>query len=78
MVLEGISYDEALPYLDAKCIHSKDLEGHYVAMRKVFDTYRRAGLKIQPSKCHLFKAQIEYLGLLYPKTAFLQYQNMSK
>jgi hypothetical protein len=30
--LEGISYDETLPYLDDTCIHSKDLEGHYVAM----------------------------------------------
>jgi hypothetical protein len=36
-VLEGISYDEALPYLDDTCIHSMDLEGHYVAMRKAFD-----------------------------------------
>jgi hypothetical protein len=62
MVLEGISYDEALPYLDDTCIHSKDLEGHYGAMRKVFDAYRRAGLKIQPSKCHLFQAEIKYLG----------------
>jgi hypothetical protein len=61
MVLEGISY-EALLYLDDTCIHSKDLEGHYVAMRKVFDAYRRAGLKIQPSKCHLFQAKIGYLG----------------
>jgi hypothetical protein len=50
MVLEGISYDEALPYLDDTCIHSKDLDGHYVAMKKVFNTYRGAGLKIQPSK----------------------------
>jgi hypothetical protein len=62
MVLEGISYDEALLYLDDTCIHSKDLEGLYVAKRKVFDVYRRAGLKIQPSKCHLFQAKIEYLG----------------
>jgi hypothetical protein len=31
-------------------------------MSKVFDAYRGAGLKIQPSKCHLFKAEIEYLG----------------
>jgi hypothetical protein len=62
MVLEGISYDEALPSLDDTCIHSKDLEGHYSAMKKVFDAYRRAGLKIQPSKCHLFQAKIEYLG----------------
>jgi hypothetical protein len=62
MVLEGISYDEALPYLHDTCIHSKDLEGHYGAMRKAFDGYRRTGLKIQPSKCHLFQAEIEYLG----------------
>jgi hypothetical protein len=62
MVLERISYDEALPYLDDTCIHRKDLEGHYGAMKKVFDAYRRAGLKIQPSKCHLFQAKIEYLG----------------
>jgi hypothetical protein len=62
MVLEGISYDEALPYLDDTCVHSKDLDGHYVAMKKVFDAYRRAGLKIQPLKCHLFQAEIEYLG----------------
>jgi hypothetical protein len=31
-------------------------------MKKVFDAYRRAGLKIQPSKCHLFQAKIKYLG----------------
>jgi hypothetical protein len=62
MVLEGISYDEALPYLDDTCIHSKDLDCHYVAMKKVFDAYRRAGLKIQPSKRHLFQAEIEFLG----------------
>jgi hypothetical protein len=62
MVLEGISYDEALPYLDDTCIHSKDLEGHYVSMKKVFDAYRGAGLKIQPSKCHLFQAEIQYRG----------------
>jgi hypothetical protein len=62
MVLEDMVYDEALPYLDNTSLHSKDLEGHYVAMRKVFDAYRRAGLKIQPSKCHLFQAKIEYLG----------------
>jgi hypothetical protein len=67
MVLEGISYDEALPYLDDTCIHSKDLEGHYVAMRKVFDAYRHAGLKIQPSKCHLFQPKIEYLGYFISK-----------
>jgi hypothetical protein len=62
MVLEGISYDEALPYLDDTCIHSKDLEVHYGAMKKVFDAYRLAGLKIQPSKRHLSQAEIEYLG----------------
>jgi hypothetical protein len=37
-------------------------DGHYVAMKKVFDAYRRAGLKIQPTKCHLFQAKIKYFG----------------
>jgi hypothetical protein len=69
MVLEGISYDETLLYLDDTCIHSKDLEGHYVSMKKVFDTYRLAGLKIQPSKCHLFQAEIEYLGHFISKAS---------
>jgi hypothetical protein len=50
------------PTLTDTCIHSKDLDGHYVAMKKVFDAYRHTGLKIQPSKCHLFQAEIEDLG----------------
>jgi hypothetical protein len=62
MVLQGISFNEALPSLDDTCIHIKDIEGHYVSMKKVFDAYRRTGLKIQPSKCQLFQSKIEYLG----------------
>jgi hypothetical protein len=32
MVLDGISYTQALPYLDDTVIHSKDLAGHFLAL----------------------------------------------
>jgi len=60
--LEGIPYEMALPYLDDTCIHSKDVPSHLHAMRRVLQAYRKAGLRLQPSKCQLFKDDIEYLG----------------
>ena len=62
MVLEGIPYDMAIPYLDDTCVHSSDLPGHFRALGKVLQAHVTAGLKLQPSKCNLFRDQIEYLG----------------
>jgi hypothetical protein len=62
MVLDGIPYTQALPYLDDTVIHSKDLSGHFLALDRVLESYEKAGLKLQPAKCHLFKKEIEYLG----------------
>lgn len=62
MVLEGIPYDMALPYLDDTCIHSKDLPGHFRALEKVLQAHRKAGLKLEPAKCQLFRDRIDYLG----------------
>ena len=62
MVLEGIPYDMAIPYLDDTCVHSPDLPGHFRALDRVLGAHAKAGLKLQPSKCSLFQNQIEYLG----------------
>ena len=62
MVLAGIPSEMALPYLDDTCIHSPDLAGHFRALDKVLEAHRKAGLKLKPSKCHLFQDSIEYLG----------------
>jgi hypothetical protein len=62
MVLDGIPHEMALPYLDDTCVHSRDLLGHFKALRRVLQAHRQAGLKLQPSKCALFQKEIEYLG----------------
>ena len=52
----------ALPFLDDLVIHSRDVDGHLVAMRAVFKAYLRAGLRLNPLKCHLLKESVTYLG----------------
>jgi hypothetical protein len=64
MVLDGIPYTQALPYLDDTVIHSKDLAGHFLALDRVLEAYEKAGLKLQPAKCQLFQREIEYLGYM--------------
>ena len=62
LVLKKVPSSMALPYLDDVCVHSKDIATHLVALRKVFQAYRDAGLKLKPSKCALFQDEITYLG----------------
>jgi hypothetical protein len=62
MVLDSIPYTQALPYLDDTFIHSKDLAGHFLALDRVLEAYKKAGLKLQPAKCQLFQREIKYLG----------------
>ena len=61
-VLHGIPTSIALPYLDDTIVHSPDLESHFVALDRVLHAHKKAGLKLQPAKCQLFQAQIDYLG----------------
>lgn len=62
LVLQGIPYQVALPYLDDTVIHSKDLKTHFQALDKVLRAHEKAGLKLQPEKCQLFMPKITYLG----------------
>ena len=40
----------------------KTLEEHFDKLRDVFERLRRAGLKIKPEKCHIFRKEVQYLG----------------
>ena len=62
LVLNGIPTSMALPYLDDVIVHSPDVQKHFQDLAQVFKSYRKAGLKLQPAKCQLFRAQIDYLG----------------
>ena len=49
-------------YLDDVIVFSQTLEEHLVRLQAVFNKLKAAGLKLKPSKCELFRKQINYLG----------------
>ena len=51
-----------LIYLDDVIIFSQTEEEHLERMRVVFDRLREHGLKLKPSKCEVFKTEINYLA----------------
>ena len=51
-----------LIYLDDVIIFSRTEEEHLERMRVVFDRFREHGLKLKPSKCQVFKTEINYLA----------------
>jgi hypothetical protein len=67
MVLQGIPYSMALPYLDDTCVHSRNLAEHFTALQTVLEAFRKAALKLQLKKCFLFKSKVEYLGHMVSK-----------
>ena len=51
-----------LIYLDYVIVFSDTPEEHLWRMRVVFDRLREHGLKLKPSKCEVFKSEINYLA----------------
>ena len=51
-----------LIYLDDVIIFSRTEEEHLERMRVIFDRFREHGLKLKPSKCEVFKTEINYLA----------------
>ena len=49
-------------YLDDIIVFSWTPEDHLVRLQAVFNKLKAAGLKLKPSKCELFRTQINYLG----------------
>ena len=62
MVLGDMNYSEVLIYLDDIVVFSSTIEEHLHRLRRVFSRLREHGLKLKPSKCHLFKTEVGYLG----------------
>ena len=49
-------------YLDDIIVFSQTPEEHLVRLKAIFNKLKAAGLKLKPSKCELFRKQINYLG----------------
>ena len=54
-------------YLDDIIVFSRTPEEHLHRLKVVISKLMAAGLKLKPTKCDLFKQQINYLGHLVSK-----------
>lgn len=61
-VLSGLQWEICLVYLDDIIVPSETLEQMILRLRQVLERFRQAGLKLKPSKCFLFRREVQYLG----------------
>ena len=62
MTFSDILWKIVVLYLDDIICHSKTFEEQFLNLELVFERLRKAGLKLNPSKCHLFQRQVTFLG----------------
>jgi len=68
IVLRDLLWEICLCYLDDIIIYGHTPQELLDRMRTVLDRLRSVGLKVKPSKCVLFKTEIQYLGHLVSAT----------
>ncbi len=61
-IMGDLNYNSILLYLDDILVFSSSFEEHLLRLEAVLKRLRHHGLKIKPSKCHLFKEGCNYLG----------------
>lgn len=49
-------------YLDDIIVFGRTFQEHVKRLDKVFSRLEQAGFKVKPSKCHLVRSQVSYLG----------------
>ena len=66
-VLGQYLYDFVIVYIDDILIYSKSKEKYKRHLHLVFQTLRKAGLKIKLKKCEFGKKELRYLGFMIDK-----------
>ncbi|GFX27804.1 retrovirus-related Pol polyprotein from transposon 17.6 [Trichonephila clavipes] len=61
-VLGRLSYEACLVHLDDIIIVRCSFEEHLKNIRRVLQKLKETNLKLSPSKCHLFRREVTYLG----------------
>lgn len=61
-VLSKLTWKICLIYLDDIIIFSRTFEDHVENLRQVFEKLRNANLKMNPTKCALFRTTVSFLG----------------
>ncbi|XP_068111017.1 uncharacterized protein [Hyperolius riggenbachi] len=65
--LGEFNFEHVLIYLDDIIVYSTDFHQHIQHLDVVFQKLRSYGLKLKPSKCHLFKPEVNFLGHVISK-----------
>ena len=66
-VLQGLRDLICTAYLDDILIYGKSFEAHAANLKSVLARLKSRGIKLEPTKCHLFRTEIRYLGRLLSK-----------
>ena len=61
-VLRGLHWKSLLLYLDDVIVIGNTFEEHCSHLEELLSRFRAAGLKLKPSKCHIFQTKVDYLG----------------
>ena len=61
-IMAGLQWEILLIYLDDIIVFGQTVTETLARLRVVFERLRLAGLKLKPSKCHLFQQSVAYLG----------------
>ena len=62
MIFRGVQWKTLLIYMDDIIIYSSDFDSHLERLDEALTRLGGAGLKLKPSKCHLLKQEVEFLG----------------
>ena len=63
-VLAGLVRDQCIVYLDDILVIGTTFHEHLESFLKVFERLHQAGLQLKPTKYHLGRWQVEYLGYI--------------
>ncbi|KFD60069.1 hypothetical protein M514_10279 [Trichuris suis] len=61
-VLAGLKWNSCVVYLDDIIVFSRSADEHIERLARVFQRLRAAGLKVNASKCRLFRKEVQFLG----------------
>ena len=62
VVLGGLVRESCFVYLDDIVVVGRTFDEHLTNLTKVFSRLREAGLHLKPTKCHLARTEVKYLG----------------
>ena len=62
LIMKGLQWKTLILYLDDIIVLSSTFDEHIERLDEVLSRLGQAGLKLKPSKCHMFKSEVAYLG----------------